>query len=224
MMKKTLINGIQTLISTININFASRMHLMKRPRSSYVYDAMDYVRLSSLELCAFEIHDRQIQGSVAELGVYKGEFAEKISQAFPKRPFYLFDTFNGFDTRDINRDQLNEFSTGKQDFSDTSVEAVLQRIPNNQHCIVKQGFFPETAVGVEDVFAFVSIDTDLYQPIFEGLKFFYPRLQKGGFIFIHDYNNDHYKGAKKAVRDFCRENDVSFFPLSDCTGSAVLMK
>ena len=223
-MKKALINGVQNLISTININFASRMHLMERQRSSYVYDAMDYVRLSSLELCAFEIYDRKIQGSVAELGVYKGEFAEKISTAFPDRPFYLFDTFSGFDTRDVKKDQSDKLSTGKQDFSDTSVEAVLKRIPNNQQCVVKQGFFPETAVDVYDTFAFVSIDTDLYQPIFEGLSFFYPRLQKGGFIFVHDYNNDHYKGAKKAVRDFCRMTDVSFFPLSDCTGSAVLTK
>lgn len=224
MMRKILINGVQTLISAININFASRMHLMERPRSSYVYDAMDYVRLSSLELCSFEIRDREIQGSVAELGVYKGEFAEKISQAFPDRPFYLFDTFNGFDSRDISVDQQDKFSTGKQDFSDTSVQAVLNRIPNRERCVVKQGFFPETAVGVEDTFAFVSIDTDLYQPILEGLKFFYPRLQKGGYIFIHDYNNDHYKGAKQAVRDFCWKNNVSFFPLSDCTGSAVLTK
>lgn len=223
-MKKQLINLAQRAVSVVDLNFASRMRLMKRQRSSYVYDGMDYVRFSSLELCAFEIHNRQIQGSVAELGVYKGEFAEKISLAFPDRPFYLFDTFSGFDTRDIAKDQSDAFSTGEQDFSDTSVTAVLNRIPNAGQCIVKQGFFPDTATGVDDTFVFVSIDTDLYQPIFEGLKFFYPRLQPGGYIFVHDYNNDEYRGAQQAVRDFCAESGVGLFPLSDCTGSAILTK
>lgn len=200
------------------------MRLMKRPRKINVYDGMDYIRFSSLELCAFEVYDRSIAGAVAELGVYKGEFAERISAAFPDRTFYLFDTFTGFDSRDIIVDQKDDFSTGKQDFSDTSVPAVLKRINHSSNCVVKQGFFPETATNVDDAFVFVSIDTDLYQPVYEGLKFFYPRLQKGGSIFVHDYNNDEYKGAKQAVRDFSAEFGVGFFPLSDCTGSAVLTK
>jgi O-methyltransferase len=223
-MKKALINLTQRVVSLADLNLAGRMRLMNRARSRYVYDGMDYVRLSSLELCATEIYAKNVTGSVAELGVYKGEFAEKISQAFPDRPFYLFDTFTGFDTRDTAIDQQDQFSTGKQDFSDTSVTAVLGRIPNAQNCIVRQGFFPETAQDVNDTFAFVSIDTDLYQPIYAGLHFFYPRLQPGGYIFVHDYNNAQYRGAQKAVRDFCAEAGVGFFPLSDCGGSAILTK
>ena len=45
------------------------------------------------------------------------------------------------------------------------------------NCIVKRGVFPESAEGcTEERFAFVSIDADLYNPIYEGLNFFYPRL------------------------------------------------
>ena len=197
---------------------------MKRNRKINVYDGMDYVRFSSLELCSFEIYDRDISGAVAELGVYKGEFAERISQAFPDRTFYLFDTFNGFDLRDITVDRQDDFSTGMQDFSDTSVPVVLNRINHPGKCVVKQGFFPETAINVDDTFVFVSIDTDLYQPIYEGLKFFYPRLQRGGSIFVHDYNNDSYRGAKQAVRAFSDEFNVGFFPMSDCAGSVVIVK
>ena len=36
-------------------------------------------------------------------------------------------------------------------------------------------------------FAFVSLDTDLYKPTLAGLEFFWPRMSKGGFIFIHDF-------------------------------------
>jgi O-methyltransferase len=70
----------------------------------------------------------------------------------------------------------------------------------------------------------VSIDADLYDPIYNGLKYFYPRLKQGGYIFIHDYNNDSYKGAKEAVRFFCKENNLPYFPLPDAAGSAIIAK
>src|SRR4029079_18426640 len=60
---------------------------------------MDYIRLSTLELVAYEIDRNNILGSVAELGVYKGKFARYINQLFPNRKLYLFDTFMGFDEK-----------------------------------------------------------------------------------------------------------------------------
>jgi O-methyltransferase len=95
-----------------------------------------------------------------------------------------------------------------------------------ENCIIKKGFFPETTTGLEnEKYIFVSIDVDLYEPTYEGLKYFYPRLVKGGYIFVHDYNNiTQYGGVNMAVKQFSRENNVTFFPLSDSSGSAILMK
>jgi len=81
---------------------------------------LDFIRHKTLELCAYEIHRKNIVGNVAELGVYKGNFAAKINQLFPNRKLYLFDTFKGFDNRNIQSELKNNFSNGKQDFSDTS--------------------------------------------------------------------------------------------------------
>ena len=39
----------------------------------------------------------------------------------------------------------------------------------------------------DEKFAFVSLDLDLYKPTFEGLRFFYPKMIKGGCVLIHDY-------------------------------------
>jgi len=185
---------------------------------------MDYIRLSTLELIADEIAGKKLTGNVAELGVYKGKFARYINQYFPGRKLYLFDTFKGFSEPDIKAEVKHAYSSGDQDFSDTSIEKVLSIMPFPTQCIVKAGYFPETAAGLEEQFVFVSIDTDLYEPIYNGLQYFYPRLQKGGYIFIHDYNNDGYKGAREAVKNFCRENDIPYLPLPDAAGSAVLMK
>ena len=97
-------------------------------------------------------------------------------------------------------------------------------MPHPAQCVVRKGFFPDTAKGLEDQFVFVSLDADLYDPILEGLNYFYPRLQNGGYIFIHDYNNDLYKGARKAVDEFCDSNGLSAIPLPDSCGTAVLKK
>lgn len=185
---------------------------------------MDYIRIASLELVAQEIYEKNISGAVAELGVYKGKFARYINQFFPNRKLYLFDTFKGFDNSDIKSEIEKNYSLGDQDFSNTSVKNVLGIMPHPENCVVREGFFPETALGLEEEFVFVSLDTDLFDPIYNGLTYFYPRLKKGGYIFIHDYNNDNYKGAKMAVRKFCEENDVAYLPLPDSAGSAIISK
>lgn len=184
----------------------------------------DQVRLSTLELVSYEINSKNIVGNVAELGVYKGKFARYINRLFPNRTLYLFDTFEGFDSRDVTTEKQEGFSGGNQDFSDTSVKAVFGLMPYPDKCVAKKGFFPESANGVNDNFAFVSIDTDLYEPIYAGLKFFYPLLSKGGYIFIHDFNNNAYKGSRKAVEQFCNEENIGFVPLPDSGGSAIITK
>jgi O-methyltransferase len=161
---------------------------------------------------------------VAEVGVYKGDFAARINQLFNDRCLYLFDTFTGFTDVDANVDQEKNFSLADQDFSDTSIESVKSKMPFPAKCIFKPGFFPDTAKGIEDKFCFVSLDADLFQPIYEGLKFFYPRLSNGGYIFIHDFNNENYKGAKHAVKQFCEENKIGYLPVPDSGGTAVICR
>ena len=51
-----------------------------------------------------------------------------------------------------------------------------------------------------------------------------PRLSAGGYIFVHDFNNDEYKGAHQAVLEFCQTEGISFTPLPDSGGTAVLSK
>jgi O-methyltransferase len=134
------------------------------------------VRLSALELISFEIKNKQLAGNVAELGVYKGKFARYINQYFSDRTLYLFDTFEGFNEADVSKEKKEGFSSEEQNFSDTSVESVLQQMPFPEKCKPYKGFFPASAKGVDDQFVFVSLDADLYDPLYAGLQFFYPKL------------------------------------------------
>lgn len=119
---------------------------------------------------------------VAEGGVFQGEFAKEINRCFPESSLYLFDTFEGFDVRDIKTEHANGYSIEKeQHLSITSEELVLSKLPYREKAIIRKGYFPETAEGLENLtFRFVNLDFDLYNPILEGLRFFYPRMIRGG--------------------------------------------
>ncbi|WP_027185078.1 TylF/MycF/NovP-related O-methyltransferase [Desulfovibrio inopinatus] len=183
------------------------------------------LRLSALKMLAQEVKDRSIDGALAELGVYQGAFAAEMNRLFPDRKLYLFDTFSGFDQRDVDIEQEQRFSRATtENFTDTTIEMVRQRLPFPEQAIFKAGYFPETAAGIDDHFAIVSLDADLYKPLYKGLKFFYPRLSRGGCLIIHDYNNSRFSGAKQAVRQFCEEENVFVVPLSDLHGTAIISK
>ena len=220
---KKLYHLLSAILAGRHFHLIKSLEYLNRPKLISL-DRLDYVRISSLELAAQEIYSKQLAGSVAELGVYKGDFAKDINAVFKDRTLYLFDTFEGFDKKDIDSEVKQGFSDGKQDFSDTSAEYVLSRMPHQEKCMIRKGFFPETVQGINDAFVFVSIDTDLYEPIYAGLQYFYPRLVSGGYIFVHDFNNDEYKGAAEAVRKFCAETHISYTPIADYGGSVIITK
>ena len=197
-----------------------------------VWDTENYIsisddRLATLRCLAEDLEDRGVSGSVAEVGVFTGAFARWINAAFPNSKLYLFDTFEGFDRRDVDYDLAAGFKNegifeGNLKFSD--IDAVLNRMPFKEKCIVRKGFFPDTASGIEDSFSFVSLDVDMFKPIYAGLEFFWSRLVKGGCIIVHDYAAKQWPGVKKAVREFSQKNNAPFLPLSDLCGSAVFVK
>ncbi len=142
----------------------------------------------------------------------------------PNRTLYLMDTFEGFDQRDLDVENEEGYSAGKFEFADTSVESVLKLMPKRENCKVVKGFFPESASGISDSFAFAIIDVDLYQPIYEGLKWFWPQMVPSGVILVHDFGTVKFQGAKAAVRKFSEETGAPYLPLCDTAGSVAFVK
>lgn len=138
---------------------------------------------------------KETSGNIAEVGVSIGDTAEVICQNKGDRTFYLFDTFTGHPFEGIIREK--DATQQKEGKHVAKIEDVQERLkyPN---LIWKKGFFPDTAEGKD--FGFVNLDTDLYIGTFEGLKYFYPRMRKGGVILIHDYPD--ISGVRKAVDEF----------------------
>jgi hypothetical protein len=173
-------------------------------------------RITFLEKLAEIFTEKNIDGCVAEGGVFQGEFAKEINRVFSTKKLYLFDTFSGFDKRDVDMEKKRQFSEyGELHLNITNEELVMGKMKFPEMCIIKKGYFPETTEGILENFCFVNLDFDLYQPILAGIEYFYPRRVKGGIILIHDYFSEGYKGVKDAVKEFDRKNGINIFPIGD---------
>jgi len=94
---------------------------------------------------------------------------------------------------------------------------VLKKYP---FCKTYKGWIPSRFNEVKNQkFSFVHIDVDLYEPTLESLKFFFPRLVKGGVIICDDYNSKIFDGAKKAWDKYFKNKNLSNFiknPIGGC--------
>jgi O-methyltransferase len=165
-------------------------------------------------------------GSIAEAGVYRGEFSKHISRAYPDRKFYLFDTFSGFPQNDMRTERLfnNTPFMEQRNFCETDVELVRSKLVNPEKAVFCVGEFPESAQNIKDRYCFVSIDMDLYEPTYQALIFFYPCMVDGGVILLHDYYGEAFPNVRRAVNDFEVKLGVRLakLPIGDDCSLAIL--
>lgn len=183
-----------------------------------------YARIEFLKSVRILLDEDGVEdGAVAELGVYRGDFAKEINTIFYDRKCYIFDTFDGFSAADcqmeLDKGFAKENKTGY--FANTTEDIVLSKMHYPEQCRICKGVFPESADGVEDNFCFVNLDADLYAPTLAGLEYFYPRMIKGGIILIHDYFSKAFLGARDAVREFCKREHINYLPAGDTLSVAI---
>ena len=183
----------------------------------------DKVRFFNWWFQVERINRERVPGVFAELGAYKGDSARVLHHLDPNRPFHLFDTFSGFTSRDLGMETGEAATYTPDNFADTSVGTVLNKIGGNHHIIIHQGYFPETARDFREQVAFVNMDADLYNPTKAGLEFFYPLLSPGGVIMVHDYNHK-WPGIIKAVDDFMRTIPENLVLLPDISGTVMIIR
>ncbi|QEN12685.1 TylF/MycF/NovP-related O-methyltransferase [Mycolicibacterium sp. ELW1] len=185
----------------------------------------DWPRFWSLVLNLKQIFDDNVEGDLAELGVWRGNTAAVLAHFgdLHGRNVDLFDTFEGFDKRDLTGVDADK----DRDFSDTSIDHVRQVIGEpSRVCRFYPGWFPQSLAAEHDSarYCAVSLDCDLYDPMKAGLDFFYPRLSPGGLLMLHDYSSGHWPGAKQAIDEFCKEAGERVVLMPDKSGSAFIRR
>jgi O-methyltransferase len=186
-----------------------------------IIEYIDYHRFGTIAMALRRIETENIQGALAEAGVFQGHASRFIHRLAPERRYYLFDTFDGFDKGDLDP----EISEDKR-FRNTSVEAVLRFIGDRRNLVVRKGRVPETLAGLEsERFSFVLLDMDLYKPTFSALEFFYSRLSIGGYLMVHDYHNEESNWAcRRAVDEFMQNKPERIIEIADIWGSIIFRR
>ena len=117
---------------------------------------------------------------------------------------------------DKDKDEEKQWGKFKRAMADTSIQKVLERMKYRDNVEVRKGFVPATFEGVEEKFAFVNLDMDLYEPTYQGLEFFAPKMVKNGAILVHDFFSTDFYGPNKAVNEFLDKNSkYSIYPIGD---------
>ncbi len=166
--------------------------------------------LSTYEACQVVLsvqNTSRIEGDIAEVGVYKGGSAYLICKVKGDKVLHLFDTYEGLpETKEVD----NYYFKGE--FA-APLEGVKHTLREFQNVYFYKGLFPATATPVENTkFSFVHLDVDIYESTLESLKFFYPRMNRGGIIISHDYV--YAGGVRKAFHEFFKDKPEPIIPIS----------
>jgi len=158
----------------------------------------------------------QIAGDLAELGVYRGGTARLLAAVKQHKRLRLFDTFDVFGGMPSTNPEIDKHKPG--DFKEARLEEVKQLLAGCEGVSFHPGFFPDSTKPLDDPpgsYAFVHLDVDIYQSTLDGLKYFYPRLSRGGMIVSHDYRFVQCPGVKKAFDEFFADKPERVLELWD---------
>ena len=161
-----------------------------------------------------------LTGDVVECGCYRGmssfllcSYLRNHNVGFNGSGYHIFDSFQGLGEpttedeiphghKDARR--LQKMS-GPGNFS-ASLETVQRNLSAFPGIKYHPGWIPLTFRCLpEKNYRFVHVDVDLYDPTWDCLEYFYPRLVMGGALVSDDYG---WPGARKAIKEFCVERRI----------------
>ena len=152
----------------------------------------------------------QLDGSIAEVGTYKGGSAKILCELKDQKKIHLFDTFEGL-PQPSNKELVKAGW-----LSDTSLKSVKNYLSGYNNIFFYKGYFPQTARNLtSEKFCLVHLDTDLYQSTLDSLEFFWPKMVKGGRIISHDYNAIEVDGVKQAFKEFFKVSPEMLIEIAD---------
>lgn len=161
----------------------------------------------------------KLDGDIAEVGVFKGGSSKLICEAKGNKKLHLFDTFEGLPALS-EKDNKNLFY--EKQFA-ASYEEVKNYLRPYENVFFYKGLFPSTAGPVlNETFSFVHLDVDLYEATLDCIKFFYPRMNKGGIIISHDYSFA--SGVKKAFDEFFEDKPEPIIELEIIGSQCLVVK
>jgi hypothetical protein len=166
--------------------------------------------------------------TIAEIGVFKGQFALELLKRTPKH-LYLIDCWLAGPMDSGDQDGNNMEHIPDSEVLYNNLKDRLKFYPNvSLHRQFSTDFLPLLKDNTLDV---VYIDGDhSYEGVKKDLELSYPKIKKYGWIMGHDYEMNHAKtkyiynfGTKRAVDEFCAKYNLKIYAkgMDGCVSYAI---
>jgi O-methyltransferase len=174
-------------------------------------------RLDCLQKCVEDVLENKVLGDFIETGAWRGGssiFMRAVLKAYgdTTRKVWVADSFEGLPKPDADKypeDAGDILYT--HDFLRVSLEQVKENFRSydllDEQVQFLKGWFKDTlpTAPIKQL-AVIRLDGDLYESTMDGLTNLYPKLSKGGYVIVDDFNLDM---CVKAVKDFRRDNNIT---------------
>ncbi|MDC0226670.1 class I SAM-dependent methyltransferase [Alphaproteobacteria bacterium] len=150
---------------------------------------------------------------IGEIGVWKGEFSEKILKYCEPNKIILVDPWlYDFKIRGC-APQVSGTDPLSQIYFDQAYEEVLNKFSEKKNVqICKKNSLESSKIFNDNYFDYIYIDAEhSYNAVKNDLNYWYPKLKINGYIFGDDYywrEADNSFSVSKAYQDFFKEKNI----------------
>lgn len=160
------------------------------------------------------LYEFPVNGKIAELGVFKGDFSQQIIDICKPKHLVLIDAWFMFSTIMSGDENGNNI---EYHIAETLYEKVVERFESNKSVEIYREFTSVIKTFEDNYFDAVYIDADhSYEAVKRDLENAYDKVKNGGIIAGHDYELNMEKtqntfpfGVKQAVDEFCQDYKLS---------------
>jgi len=147
---------------------------------------------------------KDLPGDLVECGCFKGGSAVNLSRlaAWTGRRLYLFDSFEGLPAPKegdkehlvLSEFQFHTYEGGAYAGSLEEVKENIRKYGVLDVCEFRKGFFSDTLPGFDANLVFAYVDADLTSSVRDCLKYLWPLLQDGSYLFTDEAHHNEIAG------------------------------
>ncbi len=159
-----------------------------------------------------------LSGNILEVGVFKGfsalllkQLEDTLNVNKKKECLFLIDSFEGLSqiNKEDNVSNKENYQHQEGHFK-VNFEDVQNLFKNYDNVKLLKGWIPKVfdLLDNKNLYKFVHIDVDLFEPTLDTLNYVFDKVVKGGVIITDDFDSKAFPGNRKAWQKFFIEKNI----------------